>query len=172
MTCVTRLDEKGFRRFTIFDIMKRKRMYRSPLTFCLIMLICSLICFLMHDIDGAVMLGVVLLVVGLGVPLVYFSTFFLSLAKQTKLQQLDPPREVYTVGLTSSQDGISASNATESTTLSWKQVHHVYMTRDAFYLYYTPYKAFILPFDCFDTDSAKVWDLVVRMAGSDKTSVV
>ena len=114
MTCKVVLSAKEFRKFTFFDIIRRRKMYKSPVTFSLILLISALICFLLHDIEGAIMLGTLLLVVGLGVPAVYFSTFHLSLNKQVKLQSLKEPRQVYTVSLSRGTSGRAAIKPAEA----------------------------------------------------------
>ena len=79
------LSENLFRRFTLFDILQRRKMWRSPVIFASILSGCAIICFIMHHVDGAVLLGSVLLAVGLGMPAVYFSTFFTSLYKEISL---------------------------------------------------------------------------------------
>ena len=60
------LDSKTFKEFTVFDCLKRRKAWKSPVTFALIMSISALVCFIMHKVDGAVLLGTVLLVLGLG----------------------------------------------------------------------------------------------------------
>lgn len=170
MTCNVVLSAKEFRKFTFFDIIRRRKMYKSPVTFSLILLISALICFLLHDIDGAIMLGTLLLVVGLGVPIVYFSTFHLSLNKQVKLQSLKEPRKVYTVSL--SRGGIDASNATENVSIAWDEIHHIYKTKSALYLYYTQHKAFILPFSCFDVPPSDVWNLITSIVEEERRSII
>ena len=146
MTIKCTISEKIFKNFTIFNILKRQKFWKSPVIFASILTVCALICFIMNHIDGAVLLGCVLLIVGLGVPSVYFITFFSSLRKQVKLQNLNPPRVAYTVELNDKDDGIFVSNEKESATYRWKNVFHVYLDKDCIYLFMTQNRAFILPY--------------------------
>ena len=139
-----------FRDFTVFDILKRRKQWKSPVIFSSILTVSALICFLMHETDGAVLLGTVLLTVALGMPAVYFITFFSSLKKQVKLQNLDPPRTVYTAELTDDPDGIRISNGKESASYRWDRAYHAYVTDECIYLYMTQDRAFIIPETCSD----------------------
>lgn len=166
------LDEEVFRHFTMFDILKRRRQWRSPVTFALIMGVCSLFCFLMHQIQGAVFLGVVLLVVGLGMPVVYFSTFFVSLAKQVKAQNLEPPRFVYALDLDEKPDGIRITNGNEHATYVWKNVYHVWQDKKCTYLYITGNRAFLLPHACLSENASFLWSFLITRLGAERCSVV
>ena len=73
------LDSRTFRDFTIFDVLSRRKAWKSPVIFASIMTLSAIICFIMHKVDGAVLLGSILLIVGLGMPIVYFLSFFLNL---------------------------------------------------------------------------------------------
>ena len=67
MTIEVNLTAELFRRFTLFDTFTRRKMWRSPVIFASILTVCGCICFFMRHVDGAVLLGCVLLFVGLGV---------------------------------------------------------------------------------------------------------
>ena len=71
------LDSRTFKEFTVFDVLYRRKAWKSPVTFASIMTLSAIICFIMHKIDGAILLGSVLLVIGLGMPVVYFLSFFI-----------------------------------------------------------------------------------------------
>ena len=146
MTIKCTISEKIFKNFTIFNILKRQKFWKSPVIFSSILSVCAIICFIMNHIDGAVLLGCVLLIVGLGVPSVYFITFFSSLRKQVKLQNLNPPRVAYTIDLSDKDDGIYVTNEKESATYRWKNVFHVYFDKECIYLFMTQNRAFILPY--------------------------
>lgn len=154
------LTEALFRRFTMFDILKRRKMWRSPVTFASILGGCACVCFIMHHVDGAVLLGSVLLAVGLGMPAVYFSTFFSSLHKEIKNQQLKSPRLVYTLELEDKPDGIFIRNKKEKATYKWEQVFHVYEDKNATYLFLTAARGFILPHDCIPAGKDALWNLL------------
>jgi hypothetical protein len=168
MTITTLLDAQTFRTFTKFDILSRRKYWKSPVLFAVIMSAAAVVCFLFHSIDGAVLLGSVLLLVGCGMPVLYFITFFRSLSKQVRLQQLDPPRVVYTVQLEKEPEGIKVRNATEQATYSWDKVWHAYRNWGCVYLYVTQDKAFLLPLSGERDGGDALWTLVGEMMGQEK----
>lgn len=168
MTIYTLMDEKTFRTFTIFDILKRRQYWKSPVTFASILTVSAIVCYLFHSIDGAVLLGTVLLIVGLGMPVLYFSTFFLSLRKQVKVQHLDEPRLVYTVNLDEDDDGIHVKNQTEKAVYKWKDAHHAYRDWGCIYLYITKERAFLLTLKDEKDEGEAIWSLIVKMMGREK----
>lgn len=166
------LSEPLFRRFTMFDILKRRKMWRSPVIFASILGGCACVCFIMHHVDGAVLLGSVLLLVGLGMPCVYFSTFFSSLNKEIKNQKLKPPRQVYTLELTDKPDGIFIKNKTEKATYQWEQVYHAYRDKTATYLFITAQRGFILPHDCIPEGNEELGNFLSRMLPENRYTVL
>lgn len=172
MTIEATLTEEIFRRFTMFDMMRRRKVWRSPVTFASIMSVSAAICFLMHHVDGAILLGSVLLIVGLGMPAVYFISFASSLRKQILQQGLKRPRVFYTLCLTEKADGIGIRNEKEQANYKWKQVHHVYRDTIATYLYMTPQRAFILPHTCTEDDGAQLWALLERKLPKQKITIL
>ena len=152
------LDSRTFREFTIFDMLARRKAWKSPVTFASIMTISAIVCFIMHKTDGAVLLGSILLMIGLGMPIVYFSTFFLNLKEEIKKQNLSQGRYVYTINLDSS--AIHVRNENEEATYQWEKAYHAYRNYDAIYLYITSERAFILPSEKSEQD--KAWDLISK----------
>lgn len=94
------LTEEVFRRFTMFDVLKRRKAWKPPVIFAGILGLSAAICYWMDHVDGAVLLGNVLLTIGLGMPVVYFTTFFISLRKEVLRHGLSRPQQVYTLELT------------------------------------------------------------------------
>lgn len=160
MTIDVLLNKDDFIRFTMFDVLRRRKMWRSPVLFALILSVSACICFWMHRVDGAVLLGTVLLIVGLGMPCVYFLTFYRSLKKQLITNDLLRPRKVYTLCLTEKSDGIAVANDHEHVDYRWADVYHVYWDTSAAYLYITPERAFILPYHCIEDSSSRLWALI------------
>jgi len=158
-----------FCRFSVFDSFRRKKMWRSPVIFASILSVSAMICYLMNHVDGAVMLGTVLLVVGLGMPASYFFLFFRSLYKQVREQSL--PRTVYTLTLTDEKE-FHIANETQQVNYPWKKVHHVYRGKTATYLYVTPVQAFILPHYFVDGGANALWKLLSRKLPADKQTVL
>ncbi len=166
------LSEALFRRFTMFDILKRRKMWRSPVIFASILGGCACVCFIMHHVDGAILLGSVLLAVGLGMPCVYFCTFFSSLNKEIKNQKLKTPRLVYTLELTEHSDGIFIRNKTEKASYKWEHVFHAYRDKSATYLFITAQRGFILPHDCISEGSESLNELLSRMLPENRYTIL
>lgn len=167
------LTEEVFRRFTIFDVLKRRKAWRPPVTFALIMAVSAAICYWKRDVSGAVLLGNVLLTIGLGMPVVYFTTFFMSLRKEVLKHCLSRPQHVYTIELTHKADGgIAVSNEKEHVQYHWRQVFHAYRDTIATYLYFTPDRGFILPHTCIEEGPEELWKLIEKKIPAEKRTVL
>lgn len=172
MTIEATLTEEIFRKFTMFDMLRRRKVWRSPAIFAAILGTCACICFLMHHVEGAVMLGCVLLIVGLGMPLVYFLTFFSSLRKQVLTLGLKRPQTFYTLSLTEKADGIGVRNEKEQASYKWKDVHHVYRDTLATYLYMTAQRGFILPHTCIEEGPDALWALIEKKVPAERRTIL
>lgn len=170
MTIEVDLTAEEFKRFSLFDTFRRRKMWRSPVTFASILSFCALICYLMHHVEGAVMLGSVLLLVGLGMPITYFTAFFTSLNKQARTLGL--PKVVYSLCLTEKSNGIAIENDHEQADYKWKDVYHVYRGKTATYLFMTPTRAFILPHSCIEEGADALWQLVEKKVSPKQRTVV
>lgn len=163
------LTAEEFCRFTMFDTFRRRKMWRSPVIFAAILSACAAVCYYMHHVEGAVLLGTVLLIVGLGMPISYFVSFFFSLFKQIRTQAL--PRNVYTLTLTDAKE-FHIENETEQVDYPWKKVHHAYRGKMATYLYVTPARAFILPHYFVEGGAPELWKLLSKKLPSEKQTVL
>ena len=172
MTIEVVLTEEIFRRFTMFDMLRRRKVWRSPATFASILSVSAAICFIMHHVEGAILLGSVLLLVGLGMPLVYFVTFFSSLRKQILSQGLKRPQKVYTLVLTEKASGIGVSNDREHADYKWKDVHHVYRDTIATYLFMSPQRGFILPHTCLEEGPDQLWKLIEKKIPKERRTIL
>ena len=76
------MTEEIFRRFTMFDLFRRRKIWRAPAIWAAILCASAAICFIMSHVRGAKLLGSVLMLVGVGLPLSYFATFASSLKQQ------------------------------------------------------------------------------------------
>lgn len=167
------MTEAVFLRFTTFDVLRRRKMWRAPVIFAAILSLCAAVCFFMHRIRGAVFLGTVLLVVGLGMPVVYFVSFYLSLCKQVRVLGLKRPQNVYCVELSKEKKGIHVTNEKETADYEWTRVYHAYRDTLATYLYLNPVQAFILPHTCLgDREPEELWELIKEMVPQEKLSVI
>ncbi|MDY4221303.1 MAG: YcxB family protein [Candidatus Faecousia sp.] len=171
MTIEVQLSGTEFRRFTIFDLLRRRKQWRGPVLFALILGVSAALCFTRTETQGAMLLGNVLLSVGLGLPCVYFAYFFSSLNRQVRKQGLTRPQHVYTVTLEEKSKGILADNGKEQLTYAWKSVHHAYRNLTATYLYLTPQRALLLPHSCLEDPDA-LWALLTKKLPKEKCTVL
>ena len=96
-TSVT-MDAESFQKFRSFDLFHHQKRWQRPLLFTAILLGSSGICLSQVGVrEGASLLAVVLAIVALGLPAVYFYTFFRDL--RTTIQKLGLPRPFYRLQL-------------------------------------------------------------------------
>lgn len=167
MTTITipvRLDTGTFRRFAVFDTLKRQKRWKSPAVFSGILLVSAVICFAMNSrADQAMLIGSVLMIIAVGLPAVYFGMFFRSLDAQAKANKLNAARLVYTVKLTGEEDGIlvtSAKGECNTAAFSWKTVFAVYRDADCIYLYVSDHQAFLIPDEQADVSPDELWEFL------------
>ena len=92
------MDAASFHDFAAFDLLRHRKAWHRPLAFTAILLASAGVCLSqVGQKDGAALLTVGLSVVALGVPAVYFWTFFHSLRLQIKKMGL--PRPFYRLTL-------------------------------------------------------------------------
>ncbi len=166
MTIEVTLIEEEYRRFLVFDTFRRKKMWRSPAIFASIMGTSGAICFLMRHVDGAIMLGTILFLVGFGLPLVTMVNLLMTMGRQIKLHGL--PRTVYTLDLSADKKGIRVKNDTEQAEYAWNKIHHVYRWKTATYLYITPARAFLLPHYLIPGGADALWQLLESCVSPEK----
>ena len=146
--CVSvQMDEKGFRDFASFDLLRHNKGWQRPAVFTAILLVCAGICLSqIGKREGAGLLTAVLTIVAIGLPAVYFGTFFSNLSKQIK--KLGLPRPFYRLELDAA--GLSVwmageQNKTEPTNrYTWNTVYCAYRTKEAVYIYVQKNQAYLL----------------------------
>lgn len=165
------VDGKIYRAFSVFDTILRERKWVKPALFAAIFCAFASVCFaLSNDQNQGVLLGVVLLVVGLGMPLVYFGSYFSSLQRKIeKMRIAEKKRHAYTVTLSKGPEGVTFLTPKGTTTqCAWKDFYMAYRLPKAIYLYPQKTKAYILPKeqaqDCF----ADIWALIFQNLPADK----
>ena len=141
------MDAASFHDFAAFDLLRHHKAWHRPLVFTAILLVSACVCLSqVGQKDGAALLTVVLAVVALGVPAVYFWTFFHSLSLQIKKMGL--PRPFYRLLL--DDEGLSVWMAGEqdkpeaSRKYAWHDMHLAYRTPNAIYLYVQQNQAYLL----------------------------
>lgn len=166
------LDEKVFRNFTLFDFLQRRKFWKYPVIFALIMCSSAIISYVMNHVEGAIFLGTVLLVIGLGIPVAYFYTFFSSVKKQVAAQNLNPPRLVYTLDLTEKKDGIFIADDKNQVNYKWKDVYKVYKNKDCTYLFMNKERAFLIPHSCVSNEVDTLWTLLQKQIDPKKRIIL
>ena len=165
LTLAGNIDRKTFFRFAVYDSLVRKKGWRNPALFAVIMSTFALFCFLGRGKhEQAMLLGGVLLGVGLILPLVWFGMFFASVNRQAKRSGLSADKAQYVVTLT--PEKIHVEKGKEAADFAWKDVYLAYRTKGCIYLYVSPTRAFLLP-DCENTEQA--WAMIREKAGTEKT---
>ena len=152
------MDAASFHNFASFDLFRHQKRWQRPLAFTAILLVFAGICLSQVGVrEGAALLAVVLAVVALGVPAVYFYTFFHNL--RTNIKKLGLPRPFYRLQL--DEDGLSVWMAGEQDKpepthqYPWQNVPVAYRTPDAVYLYVQQNQAYLV-----NAEQDAVWDFL------------
>ena len=168
ITIPVSLDEKTFRRFAFFDTFILRKRWARPVIFSLILAAFAAVALLARKAQSG-MIASVLLVVGLGLPVVYVGSFLNQVNLQILRQKLKPARRVYTVTLREAGITVRNDRKQEGTLeLEWPALHRAYRKKGCVYLYVTPVKAFLLPDGQADAPDAEVWDYLKEHLGSEK----
>ena len=167
VTVACKIDRKVFTRFAVYDTLVRKKGWRNPVLFALIMSAFAAVCFLARRTHGqALLLGGVLLGVGIVLPIVWFGMFFSSVRRQAERSGLSPDTAQYYVTL--SEEKIHVAKGKETADFSWQDTHMTRRVKDCIYLYVSPFRAFLLT-DCDETEQA--WEIITRMLPPDRVHV-
>ena len=164
-TIPVRLDAKTFRRFSYFDTLKLRKRWVRPVVFALILVAFAVVALLSRKPQSG-MIAAVLLAVGLGLPLVYFGTFFSTVNLQVTRYGLDKPRRVYTVALNA--DGARVTNdqkAEDPVRVPWKEIQAAFRAKGCIYLYVNAARAFLLPDGQGSAPAEEIWEYLVKHMG-------
>lgn len=165
ITVPVKLTAKSFRDFALYDTLVRQRKWVPPVVFCLILSVSAAICYALRDRSpNAGLLVGVLLAVGVGLPVVYFISFFNSIRQQNRRMGLTQPKEVYTVTL--DPDGVHVDAGDQHMDHPWASLYRAYRRPEAVYLYASPRQAYLLPYA--DADPQALWSLLSSRLPADK----
>lgn len=161
-----KINAQIFRDFAVFDTIRRKRRWKSPLLFALIMTASAILCFSRYQTaEQAVFMGIILLVVGFGLPAAYFVNFFRSVDRQIKKFKLAKPQPVYTVTLTEAPGGIRVVTKNGDTSeYGWDSLYGVHQGKNCVYLYVRENQAYFLPDSDVAEKSEELWNLLKKNA--------
>lgn len=145
VTVPVKLTAKGFHDFAVYDTLVRQRRWVPPAVFCLILSASAAVCCALREKSpGAGALVGVLLAVGIGLPAVYFISFFSSVRQQNRRMGLSEPKAVYTVVLDG--QGVHVDAGEERMDHPWGSVYRACFRPQAVYLYPSPKQAYLLPY--------------------------
>ena len=164
-TIPVRLDAKTFRRFSRFDALKLRKRWVRPAVFALILTAFAFVALLSGKAQAG-MIAAVLLVVGIGLPLVYFGFFFSQVNVQVARYGLDRPRAVYTVVLNA--DGVKVTNDQRNEAavqVPWKEVQAAFRVKGCIYLYVNAARAFLLPDGQGSAPQEEIWGYLAKHTG-------
>ena len=163
-----RLDEKTFKRFARFDMFTLRKKWVRPFVFSLILILFAFVALLFRK-EQSGLIAAVLLIVGLGLPVVYIGTFLSQVNMQAMQRKLKPARNVYTVTLRES--GISVENNQKKEDLlevKWSSVQKAFRKKGCIYLYVTAARAFLLPDGQANVPDEEVWRFLTERLGGEK----
>ncbi len=160
LTLRVHMDGAIFRRFALYDAFVRQGRRRSLALFSGILLAAALACALLrHQAEQALLLTWVLGLIAVGLPLVYYASYRLSIRQQIKAMGIAAPRYVYTVTI-HPRDGITAHVGQEPTTYPWPSIHAAHRCPSATYVYVTPQRSYLLPHDQMDGGASALWHML------------
>jgi len=165
ITIPVKLNSRTFRRFSWFDMFILRKRWVRPVVFALILIAFAAVALLSGKAQAG-LIAAVLLVVGLGLPLVWFGSFLSQVNLQAEKLRLDNPRPVYT--LTLDYDGVRVVNnmrKEDAQTVKWADVQAAFRRKDCVYLYVSPVRAYLLPFGQADVADEDLWAYLKERIG-------
>jgi len=156
------VDAGIYRRFYMFEKFSRKHGLLKIIIFISVLSAFAALLLVRQEI----ILGVVLLFFGLGLPAYNIWNFFRTLELQIKAFDLEDPKEIYSLHFTDDPIGIEVTNhggGEEPLRYEWDKLHGAYRFDECIYLYVLPNKAFLLPDGQSDADSDALWQLFSNM---------
>lgn len=166
LTIEAKITPEAFREFTCFDVLTRRKRYKGPLVFFLILAVSAAVCFTQAGRrDSAALLGGVLLTVGLGLPVVYFASFLSFVRRNAKLLAQKKIPAAYTVTLSSA--GLAIPAREKTLTYAWDAVFYVYRLQHSTNVYVEADRAYMLPRQDPETEE-RLWALVCEALPAEK----
>ena len=159
------VDGKTFAEYALFDVMGRQKRWLRPLLFAGIFTAFNLLAFSRRGSnEQAVLLGGVLLGVGLLLPLVYLSSFFLSVRRKSRT--MDGAAAAYRLELDG--DGLTVRKEEQTLHFAWSELYAVYRLKNSLCLYADARHAFLLPRSCGEEAFQAAWHLIEKRLAPEK----
>lgn len=167
------IDTGIFRDFAAFDVLHRQKRWLRPLVFALILLAGAVVCFSqVGRREGAALLGAMLILVGLGLPAVYFGMFFHSVNLQARQMGIATRKDAYRVDLDDAgvhMHPVGQQDRREAVvTHPWAELYGAWRTSGAIYLYTTAAQAYLLPADQIPGGVEALWALLADHLPAEK----
>lgn len=154
------IDAAAFRRFALFDTYARQKRWRGPAVFAAILTVSAAICYTQHARRGAVLLGTVLLLVGLGLPAVWYFSYEMSLRAQIKRMRLATPQRAYTLVFRDGGIEVTTLQGKQKSALAWDSIVEVYRRKGCTYLYFDAAHAYLLPHSQVEGGEPGLWEMI------------
>lgn len=136
ITLRSTIDPDTYRRFALYDVIKVKRNWIRPVIFAAAFVILSVIAF----VRKLRIPGILLLVIGFGLPAVYYWTFYRSVLRSAN--QYDGRKKAYTVTL--DDRGVTVSKGRQNVTHEWSSIHSAHRLKTCICIYTDPAHAILL----------------------------
>ena len=164
ITVPVKLDVRTFRRFACYDAFRKRKRWIRPAVFCLIFLVFAFIALLAKKEESG-MVAAVLLVIGIGLPVIWLGIFLSQVNIQAEKYRLAPDRKVYTVILSDQGIRVENNRREESLSLPWSHEWQAIRHKRCTYLYVTAQKAFLLPDGQADAPDHEMWKMIELYTG-------
>lgn len=153
-----------FKKFAFFNDWRRQHRYITVSGFALLMCIFASINFY----TGMDLLGYIILLSGIGLPMLYVLRYNGSIKKQVIKFGLNTEQPVYKVDLKKEGVSIAIVNGSKSDFV-WGDFFKIYRTNESIYLYVRKDLAYILPDSQAESGSAEeAWRLIKTNAADEK----
>jgi len=166
------MGEKNFKDYIKFDVLTRQKRYKKSITLFIAFYMAATLCFALQEtVEVAFVFGSIFVVAAVFIPTNFFRTFTNSMNEQTKKMKLSPPREVYTIHLSSRKNGISLDYPDEkkiAAEFTWQDALGAWKTKNAIYLYVTDTQALLIPMNNPALDYDGIWGFIKSNLPLDK----
>ena len=160
-----KLDARMFRHFACYDAFRKQKRWIRPVVFSFLFVAFAFIALFVNKEESG-MIVAVLLVIGIGLPVIWLGIFLSQVNIQAEKFRLSPDRIVYTVIL--SDQGIRVENnlrEEKPLSLPWSHEWHAIRHKHCTYLYITSQKAFLLPDGQADVPDHEMWEMIASCIG-------
>lgn len=157
------VDSNMYVSFALFDMLRIQKRWIRPAIFAAFFSCLSLLAFWRtSEVEGAALLGSVLLTVGIGLPAVYFGSFFLSVHRQKS--GYTGKEAVYSIRL--NENGFAVTKGKQSAEWKWDKVISVHRMKRCICIYTGKHQAFLIPLTNKNGTDSSVWALITSHVDS------